>query len=188
MEPIGEVSRFSTRMAGFFWFMTAVTGTFAMMARLRQGRRRRQPGGHSSQPPRARIPVSVRNRNPTSSPAACYIAATLLVYDLLKPVNRNLSLLAAFFSLMGCAGAVVSFAFRLAHSWCLETRPTRRIHSAVSYRRWRSRFSDCVHRPATSALRFSGLHCLLVGCLILGSTFLPRIVGALMVCAGLWAG
>src|ERR1700716_2417849 len=35
------------------------------------------------------------------------------------------------------------------------------------------------------AFAFFGLHCLLVGCLILKSTFLPRIVGALMVCAGL---
>ena len=32
---------------------------------------------------------------------------------------------------------------------------------------------------------FFGLHCLLIGCLILKSTFLPRMVGALMVFAGL---
>src|SRR3989454_12735398 len=34
---------------------------------------------------------------------ACYIAVTLLFYDIFKPVNRSLSLLAAFFSLVGCA-------------------------------------------------------------------------------------
>jgi hypothetical protein len=39
---------------------------------------------------------------------ACYIAVTLLFYDLFKPVNRNLSLLAAFFSLVGCAIGVLS--------------------------------------------------------------------------------
>lgn len=37
------------------------------------------------------------------SVVACYIVVTALIYDLFKPVNRGLSLLAAFFSLVGCA-------------------------------------------------------------------------------------
>jgi hypothetical protein len=37
---------------------------------------------------------------------ACYIAVTLLFYYMFKPVNRSLSLLAAFFSLVGCANDV----------------------------------------------------------------------------------
>ena len=39
---------------------------------------------------------------------AFYIAVTLLFYSLFKPVNRSLSLLAAFFGLMGCANDVLS--------------------------------------------------------------------------------
>ena len=34
--------------------------------------------------------------------AVCYVAVALLLYEILKPVNRSLSLLAAFFSLAGC--------------------------------------------------------------------------------------
>jgi hypothetical protein len=34
---------------------------------------------------------------------ACYIGVTLLFYYIFKPVSRNLSLLAAFISLVGCA-------------------------------------------------------------------------------------
>jgi len=34
---------------------------------------------------------------------ACYVTVTALFYGLFKPVNRSLSLLAAFFSLVGCA-------------------------------------------------------------------------------------
>ena len=34
---------------------------------------------------------------------ACYIVVTVIFYDLFKPVARNLSLLAAFFSLVGIA-------------------------------------------------------------------------------------
>jgi Domain of unknown function (DUF4386) len=33
----------------------------------------------------------------------CYIAVTLLFYDMFRPVNRSLSLVAALFSLLGCA-------------------------------------------------------------------------------------
>ena len=33
----------------------------------------------------------------------CYIAVTAMLYDLLKPVGRTTSLVAAFFSLAGCA-------------------------------------------------------------------------------------
>jgi hypothetical protein len=34
--------------------------------------------------------------------SACYVVVTLILYDLLKPVNANLSLVAALFSLAGC--------------------------------------------------------------------------------------
>jgi hypothetical protein len=40
----------------------------------------------------------------------CYIIVTLLFYEMFKPVNRSLSWLAAFFSLVGCViGALSSF-------------------------------------------------------------------------------
>ena len=44
---------------------------------------------------------------------ACYIAVTLLLYFLFRPVNRNLSLLAAIFSFVGCANDVLGL-FHLA--------------------------------------------------------------------------
>jgi hypothetical protein len=39
---------------------------------------------------------------------ACYVAVTLILYELLKPVNKGLSLLAALFSLVGCAITLLS--------------------------------------------------------------------------------
>jgi hypothetical protein len=82
-----------------------------------------------------------------------YILLTLLFYFLFKPVNRSLSLVAAFFSLVGCAASIL----------------------------------DLFHRaPAhISALPFFGIYCLLIGALIYQSTFLPRLLGWLMVLAGL---
>ncbi len=40
---------------------------------------------------------------------ACYVVVTLILYDLLKPVNRPLSLLAALLSLAGCAIGILGF-------------------------------------------------------------------------------
>ena len=54
---------------------------------------------------------------------ACYIAVTALFYDLFKPVNRSLSLLAAFFSLVGCAILVFASLFQLAPLVVLGRRP-----------------------------------------------------------------
>ena len=126
MLRIAETSpRFKARTAGFFWLMTIVTGTVAMFARGRLG--------------------AVTN----VIAGVCYIAATLLVYDLLKPVSKSLSLLAAFFSLVGCAVGFLS-----------------RGQAGLSF-------------------VFFGLHCLLIGILILRSSFLPRFVGALMALGGL---
>jgi Domain of unknown function (DUF4386) len=82
-----------------------------------------------------------------------YIALTLLFYSMFKPVNRNLSLLAAVVGLAGCANDVLDL-FHLA-----------------PYR--------------INALVFFGPYCLLIGYLILRSTFLPRILGVLMLLAGL---
>ena len=45
---------------------------------------------------------------------ALYIAVTALLYALFKPVNRTLSLLAAFFSLAGCAIQAFGSIFQLA--------------------------------------------------------------------------
>jgi hypothetical protein len=84
---------------------------------------------------------------------AFYIALTVLFFYLFKPVNRSLSLLAALFSLAGCANDVRDL-FHL---------PPRNINSLI----------------------FFGPYCLLLGYLILRSIFLPRILGVLMMFAGL---
>ncbi len=70
-----------------------------------------------------------------------------------KPVNKSLSFLAAFFSLLGCANDVLT------------------LIGLVPYK--------------INSLVFFAPFCLLIGYLISRSTFLPRILGVLMVLAGL---
>jgi hypothetical protein len=134
----------------------------------RLGRRR----GHGGQHPGERAFV-------------CYLTATLLVYDLLKPVNRNLSLLAAFFSITGCAIGALSMLFQLAPLVVLGGAQYLSVFTVEQLRALAFMFFRLYEQASNIAFAFFGLHCLLVGCLILKSMFLPRIVGALMVCAGL---
>ena len=78
MERIAEASpRFKARIAGVFYLLTFLTGGFALVVRTRVGLAAGLVAG------------------------ACYIAVTLLFYDLFKPVNRSLSFLAASVSLLG---------------------------------------------------------------------------------------
>ena len=55
---------------------------------------------------------------------ASYIALTALLYELFKPVNRSLSLVAAFFSLVACVVQAVSSLFHLAPWSCWGGRRT----------------------------------------------------------------
>jgi hypothetical protein len=80
MKRTAEASpRLKVRLAGVFYLLTFVTGGVALVVRGRVGLVAGLIAG------------------------ACYIAVTLLFYDIFKPVNRGLSLLAAFVSLVGCA-------------------------------------------------------------------------------------
>ena len=129
MERITEASpSFKARMAGVFYFfsvMTAVVGESLLRGRVAL----------------AAGLIAV----------AGMVTWTLLLYFILKPVNRSLSLLAASFSLVGLTFEALRF------------NP----------------------RGVDIAVAIHGLYCPLTGYLIFRSTFLPRILGALMAVGGL---
>ncbi|HVF70290.1 MAG TPA: DUF4386 domain-containing protein [Chthoniobacterales bacterium] len=116
---------------------------------------------------------------------AFYVGATLFVYEVLKPANRSISLLAAFFSLVGCAVGALSCIFDLAPFILLKGTPylaafTTEQLQGVSYAILALRV-----QANDTGLFFFGLHCLGVGYLVLRSTFMPPVIGALMLFAGL---
>jgi len=81
MKQIAEASPlFKAKAAGVFWLMVFVAGSLALSV----------GGGAVFSAANIVAPL-------------CYIVVTLLLYDLLKPVNRSVSFLAAFFGLVGCA-------------------------------------------------------------------------------------
>ena len=84
MERITEASpRLKARIAGVFYLLTILTGAVAVIF-LGRG-------------------LVVYGDAANLIATACYVVLTLLFYDMFKPVNRSLSLLAAFFSFVGCA-------------------------------------------------------------------------------------
>ena len=101
-ERIAEASpRFKARIAGLFYLLTFLTGGISSLV----GGRLVVSGDAAGTANNilAHQPLFRLGSAADLSVVACYIVVTALFYDLFKPVNRGLSLLAAFFSLVGCA-------------------------------------------------------------------------------------
>ncbi|PYQ49306.1 MAG: hypothetical protein DMF78_18630 [Acidobacteria bacterium] len=92
---------------------------------------------------------------------------------------------AAFFSVLGCAIGAISFVLDLAPLVVLGGAQYLSVFAMEQLRALAYMFLRLRVQASMVGFFFFGLHCLLVGCLILRSTFLPRIVGALMTFAGL---
>lgn len=186
IERIAEVSpRLNARIAGAFYLVTIVTRMF--------------------------VEIFVRGRLVVSDNAAAtatnilaheqlwrwgfaidiiafasYIALTALLYELFKPVNRSLSVVAAFFGLAASVVHAISSLFHFAPLVLLGRGSYLSVFTAEQLQALALVFLKM--RAAAYhniGLVFFGLYLLLVGVLILRSTFLPRILGVLMVLAGL---
>lgn len=116
---------------------------------------------------------------------ACYIGVTGLFYDLFRPVNRGLSLLAAFFSIVGCTLGAVSCLFELAPLAVLRGAKYLTVFNVEQLQALGLTFLKLYAQAFDISFVFFGFYCLLIGCLIFRSTFLPRILGAGMALAGL---
>ena len=183
-DRIADASpRSKARTAGLFWLMTTLAGGFAMVV----GGRFVVPGDAAATAASILAHETLFRLGVAANliAGACYVAATLLVYELLKPVNKSLSLLAAFFSLLGCAIGAVSDLFHLAPLVVLGGARYLSVFTVQQLQALALLFLRLQAQAYNVSFVFFGLHCLLIGYLILRSTFLPRIVGALMVCAGL---
>ncbi len=116
---------------------------------------------------------------------ALYIAVTVLLCRLLAPAGRRTALVAAAFGLVGCAVQVFGNTFRLAtlvvlqgDDW-LAPFNGHQVHAAAL-------LGLKLHAQTfNSSLVLFALFDLLVGCLVVRSTLLPRALGALLVVAGL---
>ncbi len=116
---------------------------------------------------------------------ACQIAITALFYDLLKPVSRSVSLLAAFLGLTGCIIKTFSRLFYIAPLLVLGSAHYLSVFSAEQLQALALLFLKVNDHGAAIALVFFGFYALLTGYLTVRSTFLPRILGVLGIFGGL---
>jgi len=115
----------------------------------------------------------------------CDIAVALILYELLRPVNKGLSLLASFFRLAMVAILGANLLNLFAPLVLLKGAPLLTAFKADQLQALALVSLKLYTEVFFIALLFFGFHCLLIGYLVYKSTFLPRIVGALMAIAGL---
>jgi len=116
---------------------------------------------------------------------AAQIAMTVLLYILLKPVSRSLSLLALFFGLTGCIIKTLSRLFYISPLLVLGDTNYLNTVGARQSQALALLLLDVNDQAAGIALPFFGLSTLLNGSLIFRSTFLPRFLGLLSILGGL---
>lgn len=183
MKSIAGVSpRFTARMAGLSYLLYCVIAGLAMFARRGlivsgdaaatatniMGHQSRYELGFACDV------VSI----------VCYVAAVALLYELLKPVNGNVSMVAGFVGLAACTIQGFAGVFQLAPLALLGRASYLDAFSADQLQAQAYLFLKLYSQAYSIALILFGFFDLLVGYLIFKSTFLPRIVGVLMSVAG----
>ncbi len=116
---------------------------------------------------------------------ATYIVFTALMYDLMKPVNRSVSLLAVFFSLMGCAIQAFACLFELPPLTVLEHEQFLGVFKVEQLQSLAYLSLKLYSQAYGIGLVFFAFYGLVIGYLVFKSTFIPRILGVLMALAGL---
>jgi hypothetical protein len=113
----------------------------------------------------------------------CYIVVTALLYRLFRACGRSLSVAAAFLSLAGCIVSIVGLLTLWAPLVLLEggqlaAFPISQMQAlAVSPLALRNFFF-------VAAMSLFGLYCICIGSLIVRATFIPKVIGPLMMLSG----
>jgi hypothetical protein len=117
--------------------------------------------------------------------AMCHVIWALLMYDLLKVVNRTVSLLAAFVILVGCAMQALTGLLYIVPLLILQGGSSLSAFTAPQLQSLAFVFIKLNAYAFDVDVVFFGLWCVLTGYLIFKSTFLPRILGVLLAIDGL---
>lgn len=184
MEPIAESSpRFRARMAGVFAVLMFVSGGIATFAR-----RGLVVGGDAATTAAnimAHQSMYLLGFAGDLLVVATYVALVGLFYRVLKPVNRSVSLIAAFLGIMGCAVQASASVFEIAPLTVLGGASYLGVFKVEQLQALAYMFLKIYSQGYGIALVFFAFFGVLTGYLVFKSTFLPRILGALMMLAGL---
>ena len=184
-EPITQASpRFKARIAGLFEMLEALTSGFGQVI---------VPGmlivsGNAAATAANMLAHGLLFRFSVLAAligVACHIAWLFLFYELFKPVNRSLSLLAAFVGLVAIAIQACSSLFQLAPLIIMEGGQSFSAFNVEQLQALTLMFLRFSARAFNTYLAFFGVWCVLIGYLILRSSFMPRLLGVLEAFSGL---
>jgi hypothetical protein len=114
----------------------------------------------------------------------CQVTTAVLFYQLMKPVNRTVALLALFLEVTGCIIKTFARVFYVAPLFVLGHPAALGGFSAEQLKSVALILLNVNDQGAGAALAFFGFSTLLGGYLIFRSTFLPRWLGVLSLVAG----
>lgn len=185
VDRITEASpRFKARMAGIFYVLTSLTAVFGEVFVLGKivvhGYAATTANNILAHQSFFRLGFAAELVS-----VALSIVLTALFYDLFRSVNRSLSLLAAFFHLVGLAVMAFGSLLQLAPLVVLGGGRYLIVFRVEQLQSLAYMFLQLSAQAFDAFIVFFGFYCVLIGYLIFRSTFLPRIVGVLMVFAGL---
>jgi hypothetical protein len=176
--------RFLARMTGLFFLLTILTGIFAqgfVSERLIDFRDAAATAANIL----AHKGLFQLGFTVYLIEMTCQVTTAVLFYQLMKPVNRTVALLALFIEVTGCIIKAFARVFFIAPLFVLG-RPAALVgfnaEQLQSVALILFRVND---QGAGAALGFFGFSTLLGGYLVFRSTFLPRWLGVLSFVAGL---
>lgn len=117
--------------------------------------------------------------------ALCDVGLTLLLYVLLRPVHRNVALLAVLFRVIGTAVFAVAELFYFAAPLILGQASYLKTFSADQRNTLALLSLKLYGYGGESFMVFYGVASILLGYLIVRSGFLPKFLGVLLALAGL---
>ena len=116
---------------------------------------------------------------------SCDAAVAVLLYILLLPVSKTFSLLSSGFRLTGTAIYGVNLLNYLAALWVLKSPEYLDAFNPGQLHSIALMFLNIHKHGYDLGLVFFGVHCLLLGGLLLKSEYFPGILGVLMILGGL---
>jgi hypothetical protein len=116
---------------------------------------------------------------------ASQMAMIVLFYELLEPVNKSASMLAATFGLVGCTIKTLSRLFFFAPLLVLSGAHYLSVIDPRQLQAMALLSLRVNYAAETMAMVFFGLNSLVMGYLLFSSTFLPRALGILSFVGGL---
>jgi len=176
--------RFKARMAGVSYLLGALTSVLGQMVVLGM---LVEPGSATA------TAANILSHEPlfrlgfvsSLMTVPFHLMWAVLFYGLFRPVNKSVSLLSGLVMLVACTMWALSSLLHLAPLVVLQSKSSLSAFAPEQLQALALMLLKLNARAYDLGLVFFGFWCVLIGYLIFRSTFMPRIIGALEVLAGM---